>query len=189
MSDRICSVDGCGAPHYCKGLCKPCYRKAWYEAHRDHEQATMAAWRATNAEYDRQRWADYHAANRDRLCAVKLAKYHADREAAAARVAEYRAANRAAVRRRKAEARRNDPNWPIENRANAAQRRAGQKVDYTAILAEHGLTCHICREPIADRTDLHFDHVIPLSRGGAHSAENIRPAHARCNLRKGARVV
>jgi len=30
----------------------------------------------------------------------------------------------------------------------------------------------------------HVDHVIPLARGGAHSAENLRIACACCNLRK-----
>lgn len=36
----------------------------------------------------------------------------------------------------------------------------------------------------AYRADLHFDHVIPVSRGGAHSMDNIKSAHAVCNLRK-----
>jgi 5-methylcytosine-specific restriction endonuclease McrA len=31
--------------------------------------------------------------------------------------------------------------------------------------------------------------VIPLARGGHHVASNIRPAHRRCNLRKGSRLV
>lgn len=61
-------------------------------------------------------------------------------------------------------------------------------MDYAAILAEHGMTCHICTGEIESLTDLHFDHVIPLARGGEHSAANIRPSHAVCNLRKGARI-
>ncbi len=61
-------------------------------------------------------------------------------------------------------------------------------VDYAAVLAEHGMHCHICDAPITSPGDLHFDHVIPLSKGGPHARENLRPAHARCNLRKGARV-
>jgi len=34
--------------------------------------------------------------------------------------------------------------------------------------------------------DLHFDHVVPLSKGGPHTTENIRPSHSTCNLKKGA---
>ena len=66
---------------------------------------------------------------------------------------------------------------------------SGANVDYVAILAEHGMTCHICREPIAGRADLHFDHVIPLAKGGPHHADNIRPSHALCNIRKGDRLM
>lgn len=62
-------------------------------------------------------------------------------------------------------------------------------VDLAAILAEFGMTCHICGGDIEDRTDLNFDHVVPLSRGGAHVQENIRPAHKFCNLSKGTRLM
>jgi len=37
--------------------------------------------------------------------------------------------------------------------------------------------------------DLHFDHVIPLSKGGPHTYDNIRPAHSWCNMRKGTKLL
>lgn len=53
-------------------------------------------------------------------------------------------------------------------------------------------TCGICREPV-DQTARHpdasspsLDHIIPLSRGGAHEPENVQLAHLSCNMRKGA---
>lgn len=74
-------------------------------------------------------------------------------------------------------------------RAHPERARARKdRTDFDAILAEHGLVCHICGDPI-DPADLHFDHVIPLSRGGAHDRTNIRPAHSRCNLRKGTKLM
>lgn len=36
---------------------------------------------------------------------------------------------------------------------------------------------------------VHMDHVMPLSRGGIHCAENLRPACAACNLRKGSAII
>lgn len=57
-------------------------------------------------------------------------------------------------------------------------------VSYRQVLEDFGMVCHICDTEIADMDDLHFDHVIPLSRGGPHVQENIRPAHADCNRRK-----
>ena len=51
------------------------------------------------------------------------------------------------------------------------------------------MVCHICRGEIESARDLHFDHVIPVSRGGAHVRENILPSHKRCNLRKGNKLM
>ena len=85
---------------------------------------------------------------------------------------------------------------PINGRQNANKRRAreiaqaeAETVDFAAILAEFGMVCHICTEPIDGLDDLHFDHVIPLSKGGPHHADNIRPSHALCHLRQGARLI
>ena len=62
-------------------------------------------------------------------------------------------------------------------------------VDYDAILAEFGMTCHICGGEIETRARLNFDHVIPLTRGGPHVQENIRPSHKQCNVRKGNKLM
>jgi 5-methylcytosine-specific restriction endonuclease McrA len=56
------------------------------------------------------------------------------------------------------------------------------------VLERDGMVCHVCAGSIADLSDLHFDHVIPLARGGAHHADNIKPAHALCNLRKSDKI-
>ena len=91
-------------------------------------------------------------------------------------------------------ARRNKKHWKIKNPDKVvaeAQKRRGLEagaVDYAAILERDGMVCHICGDAIPDRSVLHFDHVIPLARGGKHTAENIRPSHALCNLRKGAKM-
>ena len=61
------------------------------------------------------------------------------------------------------------------------------KVDYAKILERDGMVCHICGGKIRNRRDLDFDHVVPLSKGGPHSEENVRPSHRRCNRRKGSR--
>jgi 5-methylcytosine-specific restriction endonuclease McrA len=38
------------------------------------------------------------------------------------------------------------------------------------------------------REDLHFDHIVPWSRGGANTARNLELRCERCNLKKGARI-
>jgi hypothetical protein len=57
------------------------------------------------------------------------------------------------------------------------------KVSYPAIWERDGGICYLCGQPI-DRSDVHFDHVIPLSKGGTHTEDNIRATHSRCNLSK-----
>lgn len=44
--------------------------------------------------------------------------------------------------------------------------------------------CGICSRAINDNDEVHFDHVVPLSKGGAHSNDNLQLAHAICNRRK-----
>jgi 5-methylcytosine-specific restriction endonuclease McrA len=52
--------------------------------------------------------------------------------------------------------------------------------------------CRICGEPVdfstrpPDPRAATIDHVVALSKGGAHSYENTQLAHLRCNLAKGA---
>lgn len=48
--------------------------------------------------------------------------------------------------------------------------------------------CGICCESV-DFIEMHLDHIVPISRGGAHRYDNVQPAHAFCNLSKGARAV
>ena len=63
------------------------------------------------------------------------------------------------------------------------------------VIAKYGNTCHLCGEAVdlsaprqtgMDGWDrgLHIDHVIPLSKSGKDTLENVRPAHGWCNLSK-----
>lgn len=68
------------------------------------------------------------------------------------------------------------------------------EVNYRTVLERDGFWCYICEQNI-DYTikkgpaSLSFDHVIPLSRGGSHTSENISPVHLVCNFRKGSRLL
>lgn len=61
-------------------------------------------------------------------------------------------------------------------------------VDYEEILERDGLWCYLCDSAV-EPDDIHFDHVVPLSKGGEHSMENIRVTHSLCNLTKADRLV
>jgi len=66
------------------------------------------------------------------------------------------------------------------------------------VIKMYGTKCHICKNEIdfsAPRltgkdgwqNGLHIDHLIPISKGGADTLENVRPAHGLCNVKKGAK--
>lgn len=58
------------------------------------------------------------------------------------------------------------------------------------ILDRYQMTCAYCRAPlqpdaeVGDPFKLTLDHVVPIDRGGAHSAENVVCSCFQCNLRK-----
>lgn len=47
-----------------------------------------------------------------------------------------------------------------------------------------GWRCHICKKKV-EVGDASVDHLVPLSKGGDHSWENVSLAHKRCNSRRG----
>lgn len=86
-------------------------------------------------------------------------------------------------------------NW---KHASARQKRMKkafvEKFDRREIFERDGWVCGICHEPV-DKTLRHpdpmsasLDHIIPISKGGAHSRENAQCAHWLCNMSKGAKV-
>lgn len=56
--------------------------------------------------------------------------------------------------------------------------------EWKAILELYGGRCAYCGSQGATQ-----DHVVPVSRGGAHTANNVVPSCRPCNSRKGAKVV
>ena len=100
--------------------------------------------------------------------------------------------------------------WESENRlklrpqkAKAARKRRAKEYNngyenYTEqqVIELYGVTCYLCDEQVdleASRqsgaqgweTGLHIDHLVPVSKGGPDTLENVRPTHGKCNLRKG----
>jgi hypothetical protein len=64
------------------------------------------------------------------------------------------------------------------------------KISHEQVVRQHGSSCHICREqidmslPRTSKLGLTLDHVIPLSKGGTDTMDNLRPAHWLCNIKK-----
>ena len=73
-----------------------------------------------------------------------------------------------------------------------ARRRAAKftqelaNVDRLEILEREGRVCYLCGQWLSVH-EMTLDHVVPLARGGAHTPDNLRPAHRSCNSCKGSK--
>jgi len=91
--------------------------------------------------------------------------------------------------------------WRMSSRLRRVRKQNVKQEPYTEqqVLDAYGSICHICGIAIdlnAPRSarkgenwamGLHLDHLTPIVQNGEDTLENIRPAHARCNLKKGGR--
>lgn len=104
--------------------------------------------------------------------------------------ADHRVERNAASKRWKAENpgyKRRDPEKYREQNRRDAQNRAGRrrgfrpisKKEFTELGESYLGLCAYCLDPAK-----HFDHVVPLSRGGPHTIENLVPSCVRCNTTK-----
>jgi len=51
------------------------------------------------------------------------------------------------------------------------------------VVRRDGQICQKCNNPVLDN-EVEFDHIIPFSRGGESTMENLRLIHKDCNRRK-----
>lgn len=67
----------------------------------------------------------------------------------------------------------------------------GDEIDPLTLFEKYNWVCCLCQEKIDRRRRMPdplaatIEHVIPLCKGGTHTWDNVRPAHALCNFRKG----
>jgi 5-methylcytosine-specific restriction endonuclease McrA len=55
------------------------------------------------------------------------------------------------------------------------------------VIRLYGPTCWLCGQAIEAGQAWHVDHVVPRKAGGSDDVRNLRPAHASCNLKRGAK--
>lgn len=171
---------------------------------RQHRQDHLEEYREKDRQYGALHREQKSAANKlrytekkDSIRTVNKAWYQANKEKMREYNAQYRTANRDRLmnideptrEKRRAQNREWFRNHPEYNRAKVAAYRAMRaavtigKVDYNAVIARGDGQCGICKHAI-DSSDITFDHVIPLSKGGPHCTENLQVAHFRCNAGK-----
>jgi 5-methylcytosine-specific restriction endonuclease McrA len=180
-------------------------RVRYYAAHRAEALAKTAAYRQQHPERAKAAkakcyWAKHHEylakkrayrkANRDRINAERAAKNRQNPVPARQRAGAWYKANpeRAAEQRRQYRRANSDKHLEANRKRRACKLGAPiLTLDYAQwalILDYFGRACAYCG---ATGVALTQDHIVPLSRGGEHSATNVVPACRHCNSRKFAR--
>lgn len=176
------------------------YAHAYREANREKLAEKDRAWREANREEISERRRIHREANREEISEQKRAWREANREAVLEQKRAYREANREKIAEK-------DRAWREANREKIAEMdrayreanphrnwAAGYRVrcrqfgiesvveDFTKadVIYTYGDRCFYCREGAFE----HLDHDIPVSKGGPHTLENVRPSCADCNITK-----
>lgn len=156
---RSCSVAGCTKPHRARGMCSTHYNRERYAPEQRHHRATVMC----------------------QVCGVSIQRYLGK---------GYRHVCSVACRTALIGGTPHEwTDWAQD--AEARARRAGALIvdhfDRVEIYERDGYACQICSLPVDMATDPlnryapSIDHVVPLSRGGAHSRANVRTTHYGCN--------
>ena len=125
-------------------------------------------------------------------------KYAANKERILKYQAAYRERNlvKERLRRKRWKELNKEKHAGYERKRRASKRNApSEPYTITDVLERYGNKCHICGKKIdlkAERRTgrkgwekgLHIDHLVEISKGGADTLENVRPAHGLCNLER-----
>lgn len=150
------------------------YQKKYYKDNADKFKESNAKYYAANAKQMNASAAAYRALNPDKCRELHEAYYKANKASCNQKSAAWQKANPVAVRIR-----------AVNRRARKLQAGGRLSVGLSAklFILQKG-KCACCKKPLGNK--YHLDHIIPLSRGGANTDENIQLLRGICNQQKSA---
>jgi len=171
------------------------YNRSWNEAHPDYmptyRKAHVGEITTYKAAYDashQDRGKVYRATHKEKIVISNAAYRTTHKDQRAVGQATYRSAHQDEVTAYHAAYRRAH----LQERAACQRKRDALKlgatigtIDLEAIKVRDRMRCCICGRKVAMK-DFSLDHTIPLSLGGSHTQENLRVAHLRHNIQRGA---
>ncbi len=178
-------------------ICKDCDRKRraeWGARNREYIIRRNAEYRKENRDKILEQKRQHYRDNRDRLLAQHHEWYLSNREREIQKKRQFYTDNRDVCLRIKHESYvRTKPQVYLRRHVEKQRRRSvlaqcyGSYTvsEWTQLLDYFGHQCLACRSMIR----LSADHVIPLSRGGSNSIDNIQPLCVRCNASKGKKII
>lgn len=173
------------------GRCKAC------------SKAYADIYRKKNVKMLNEKGKSYRENNTNKIKESRKKHYKKNKDAITKSNEQWRKANKEKVREFQRIWRQNHPEI---FRASRRRRRIKEKniisTPYTEsqVISTYGINCNICGLAIdfnAPRqtgkkgweNGLHIDHLIPISKYGPDTLENVRPTHGLCNIKKSSKIV
>ena len=169
------------------GHCKVC-KKEWYTANSEHLVQKAMEWQRNNPERTVASIRKWEKNNPDK---VKTYRQNSNKKQ------WQRIKNNPELlksdRARKSKFVKGLEYSPEKNRSKHHKRRTRiyksegfhTPAEWGALCVQYGNICLCCKE----KKPLTLDHIIPLSRGGSNSIDNLQPLCHQCNSRKGSRTI
>lgn len=163
----------------------PEYQRKWRAEHPEQSKEHTRRWREKNPDYFKKLYQERRL-DPEFVRKEKQRKRHYDQIHKAKRqTEEYRERRR--KQRRKYRAKETEYARLRRARLYGAARNFSQD-DWLRILEKQNHKCKYCDKPFSDDLPPTVDHVLPLSKGGHHTAINIVAACKPCNSQKQARI-
>jgi len=140
----------------------------------------------------------YYSKNSENIKSNRRKKYLENPEHERENSRQWRLKNLEANRVYQRQHKKENPHLKRESERRRRANRFNNGFEYykeSEVLEIYGTICYICNIDIdlsAPRlagasgweVGLHIDHVVPLSKGGSDTLDNVRPAHGSCNVKK-----
>lgn len=163
-----------GVDWYGDGKCKACVserQRRYYRENPEPKKANTKRWKQQNPERKKELDKNWGKRNPDKVKANAKRYIENNREKAMESRRRWRAYNP-------------EKKMAIEHKRRAKQISSGgtyTAAEWRSLIAHYGGKCLCCgRDDVA----LTVDHVIPISKGGSNSIDNIQPLCLSCNSRK-----
>ena len=171
-------------PLLCSAQCKVRRRRKttalWIKANHDRKLSGDAKYRELYKQTKPDYFREHYAKNREKRKRQANEWYHANSEYALEQRKVYVAANPEKARA-----------W---GRKSANKRRAIKQEVFVEVVEARVVfdrdkgQCGICGEPVDPMSPWEVDHIVPISKGGAHGYANVQLSHRSCNRKKHDRI-
>lgn len=159
------------------------------EGNREKEKISTAIWRSKNKERLEEKRKAWCSLNKEKIKAADAARWVRNKERLSKQAAAWRAANPELYKKAGAEWRANNKE---KIRIAASDKRALKKrnsagklspdIASRLLVLQRG-KCAVCKTKLK-MTGYDLDHIVPLSKGGAHADSNLQLTCPRCNRKK-----